>query len=111
MEENKNRDKWVNEILTSADNIKRADASPYIYPKILHRLKKSGEDYSMISIKKAAYGVITVFVLFMLNMFVIFTPFKDKGNTDFESKEGSINSTEEQMIPSQINPYLEILNN
>jgi hypothetical protein len=111
MEANKNRDKWVEDVLSSTENIKRAEASTYIYPKILHRIKNSRNINNMIPFKKAAFGIVTVILLAVLNILVVFTSISDPGSKIHQNTESSLNSSGDQLIPSQVNPYLEILNN
>ncbi len=111
MEQNKNKDKWIEDILSSTKSIKRAEASAYIYPKILHRLKSGDSTYKIIPFKRAAFGFATVVLLVALNIFVVFNSLNDPGNKVIPNNESSIKSSEDQLIPSQINPYLEILNN
>ncbi|NOS84883.1 MAG: hypothetical protein HOP31_07065 [Ignavibacteria bacterium] len=111
MEQNKNRDKWVEDVLSSTENIKRAEASTYIYPKILHRLKSGDSTYNIIPFKRAAFGIVTVVLLAVLNIFIVFTSQNDPGSKVIQNTESSLNSSGDQLIPSQVNPYLEILNN
>lgn len=111
MEQNRNKDKWVEEIISSAESIKRAEAGPYIYPKIIYRIKNSGNSNNMIPFNKAAFGIVTIILLALLNVFAVFTSVNDTGSKMHQKKESSLKSSEDQLIPSQVNPYLEILNN
>lgn len=111
MEQNRNNDKWAEEIISSAESIKRAEAGPYIYPKILHRIKNSGNSNNMIPFKRAAFGIVTVILLALLNIYAVYTSANDPVSKINQNKEGSLKSSEDQLIPSQVNPYLEILNN
>ncbi len=107
MVQNKNKDKWIEEVLNSADKIRKVEASPFIYPKILHRLK-TGRSSNMIPVRRAALGFITIILLAVINLLVIFN--SGTGNsTEKTSVTKTLSST--QFIPSQYNPYLEILNN
>lgn len=107
MKQNQNKDKWIQETLESADNIKRAEASPFIYPKILNRLKDLHKTGSIIPLRRAAIGFVSIILLAIINVFVIF------GSADQpDSDKNKVTKTESssQFIPSQYNPYLEILN-
>ena len=105
MEQSRNKDKWVEEILSSTDGIKRAEAGPYIFPKILHRLKTNNIG-NVIPIRKAAIGFLTVLLLAVLNIFVVLGVNNKTGNVtaNQQNTEGS-----SEFIPSQYNPYLETL--
>lgn len=111
MEQNKNKDKWVEEILSSTENIERAEAGLYIYPKILYRIKDTGREFNFIPFKKAAFGFTTVVLLAVLNIFVVFSSVNNPKNRSTQDTESLFKSTENQLIPSQVNPYLEILDN
>ncbi|MEO8514413.1 MAG: hypothetical protein ABI543_12705 [Ignavibacteria bacterium] len=107
MENNTNKDKWIEEILSSTDNIRRASANPYIFPKILNRIKNISRSNNYVPIKRAAIGFITIILLAIINVFVVFKADKSTVNinTGNTKKENS-----SSFIPSQYNPYYEILN-
>jgi len=111
MEHNRDKDKWVEEIIASAEGIKRAEAGPYIYPKILHRIKNSRNSSNIIPFKRAAFGIVTIILLALLNIFAVFTSVNDTGSKMYQNTKSSLKISEDQLIPSQVNPYLEILNN
>ncbi len=106
MEQNRNKDKWIEEILSSTDGIKRAEAGPYIFPKILHRLKANNTGNNVIPFRKAAIGFLTILLLAVLNVFVIFNA-GDKSTSVNNNVQETKSSAE--FIPSQYNPYLETL--
>lgn len=108
MEHKNNKEKWVEEILESAEKINRIEASPYIYPKILNRLKDQNKTGSVIPYRRAAMGFITVILLAVINLLVIFGSAENTvSDKNYETKKESSS----QFIPSQYNPYLEILTN
>ncbi len=106
MEQNTNKDKWIEEILSSSDSIKRVSAGPYLFPKILSRLKDNKNRYGYIPIKRAAIGFITIVLLAIINVFVVF----NSGNSTMNIRsENTKTESSSQFIPSQYNPYLEII--
>lgn len=107
MYNSKNKEKWIEEILTSTDSINRAKVSPFLFSKILNRIKDASRSNNYIPVKRAVIGFITIILLAVVNVFVVF----NSGNTS--GSERTINTNTEnssQFIPSQYNPYLEILN-
>lgn len=107
MAQNKNKDKWIEEVLNSADKIRKVEVSPFIYPKILHKLKE-GRSSNIIPVRRAVLGFITIILLAVINLLVIFNSVTGK-STEKNSVTKTVSSS--QFIPSQYNPYLEILNN
>ena len=107
MEQKNNKDKWIEEVMESAEKIKRIEASPFIYPKILHRLKNQSNAGRIIPVRRAAIGFITIILLAVINVFVIT---KSGNQTVIEKNTVSKTESSSQFIPSQYNPYLEILN-
>lgn len=107
MKQNLNKDKWIEEVLSSADNIQRAQAGQFIFSKILNRIKENNRSRNIIPIKRAAVGFITILLLGVINLLVIFS----NGNTQVNTKTTQTNpESSTKFIPSQYNPYLEILN-
>lgn len=111
MEQNRDKDKWVEEIISGAESIKRAEAGPYLYPKILHRIRNNRSNTNTISLRRAALGMITVVLLAVLNLFVIFRNAENTQKYPEGYMESRSSSTDIRIIPSQVNPYLEILEN
>lgn len=107
MENNTNKDKWIEEILSSADNIRRASANPYIFPKILNRIKDRSRSNNYVPIKTAAIGFMTIILLAIINVFVVF---KSGNSTVNVNSENTKKENSSSFIPSQYNPYYEILN-
>ena len=104
MEQSRNKDNWIEEVLSSTDGIKRAEAGPYIFPKILHRLKTNNIGRNIIPMRKAAIGFVTIMLLAVLNVFVVLGVSKTGNVTNEKNMESS-----SEFIPSQCNPYLETL--
>jgi hypothetical protein len=98
-----NKDKWIDDTIQSIDGIKQAEASPFLYAKVLNRIKSGGKLSGYIPVKKAALGFLTILILAALNLAVILNLNSTSSSTD--SSSNNIND----FIPSQTNPYLEIL--
>ena len=107
MKQNLNKDRWIEEVLSSADNIQRAQPGQFIFPKILNRIKDKARNNNYIPVKRAAIGLVTILLLGVINLLVIFS----NGNTQVNTKTTQTNpESSTKFIPSQYNPYLEILN-
>jgi len=99
------KEKWLESILASVDGIKKAEPNPYLFTKIKNRLNEKGNSMGYIPVRKAALGFLTIIVLAILNIAVLHDHTSNENNT---RNELNVSSTEE-IIPSQNNPYLEIL--
>lgn len=100
-ENNQNREKWVNETIESISGIKRAEASPFLYAKVLHRLKQ-GQSPAYISARKAFAGIAAIAAVVFLNIFILFGTSGSTVETENIQDSG-------ELVPTQSNPYLEIL--
>lgn len=103
MNENRiNKEEWVNNAIESAGSLKQAEANPFMYAKILSRMKAGEKLNEVIPLKKAALGFLSVLLLIALNYSAIMY--------STESKNSQVQTnTASEVIPSQQNPYLEIL--
>lgn len=98
-----NKEKWINDTIDSIDGIKQAEVSPFLYAKVLNRIKSGGKLSGYIPVKKAALGFLTILILAVLNLAVILNLNSTASTTDITTN--NVND----LIPSQTNPYLEIL--
>lgn len=102
-----NRDKWINDTIESLNGVKQAEASPFLFAKVLHRVKQEATG-GFIPAKRAALGFMTIIILAVINIAVIMNL-----NTTTETVQTGItvtgNTVTNEFIPSQTNPYLEIL--
>ncbi len=98
-----NKEKWINDTIESINGIKQAEASPFLYAKVLNRIKSDGKVIGYIPVKKAALGFLTILILAALNLAVILNLNSTASITDTNT------NTVNDLIPSQTNPYLEIL--
>jgi len=96
---------WVESVLASVDGIKKAEPNPFLLAKIKNRLNEKGKSAGYIPVRKAALGFLTIIVLAVLNITILLNLTSTENNT---GNELNVSSTEE-IIPSQNNPYLEIL--
>lgn len=105
MEQNTNKDKWIEEILSTTGKMQRVEVSPFMFTKILQKISTNSKN--VISFRKAAFGFATVLILAVLNVLIVFNSGGSpvKINTNVKQSESS-----SEFIPSQYNPYLEILN-
>ena len=64
------KDDEINLVLDSLNNIKRAEPSPFLFPKILNRLKNpSAANY--LSPRKIALGLVSIALLGVMNVSVL----------------------------------------
>ncbi len=47
---NMNKEKWINEIMNSLDNVKSAEANPFLYNKILNKIGSGALEYTPIKL-------------------------------------------------------------
>lgn len=98
-----NKDKWINDTIESINGIKRAEASPFLYAKVLNKIKSGNRGSGIIPVRKVALGFLTMLLLAALNIAVTLN--SNSNNTE----SGSNNNVSEELVPSQSNPYLEYL--
>ena len=97
------KEKWINETLESLNGIKKVEPNPFLFPKILSRLKSGEKVPSFIPVRKIAFGFLSLALLAVLNVSIWFM----NGNGSQQSQVTE--TTASELIPSQTNPYLEIL--
>lgn len=97
------KEKWINETLNSTDGIKRAEPNPFLFPKIINRIKKGEVSSAFIPRKKAILVFTSILILAVLNMGTIL--YKNSQVTYPITTE----SVTTEYIPSQKNAYLEYL--
>lgn len=101
------KDHKIERIIGSAEKLKKAEASPFLFTRIKSRIGEKQQIRNLIPVPKAALGLFTLLLLAVLNFYVIFNPSSEKR---VSQKENSSNAVTESVIPTQSNPYLEILN-
>jgi hypothetical protein len=103
-----NNDKRIEEIISLAGKIKRAEANPYLFTRIRNSLKNNGSKKAYLPLPKAALGFLSIFILVLFNLFVIVSSGSSEKNND--NNFINSNNTSETLVPSQTNQYHEILN-
>ncbi|MCC7159569.1 MAG: hypothetical protein IT281_08530, partial [Ignavibacteria bacterium] len=98
----KNKEEWVNDTIESAGFLNRAEANPFMYSKILSRIKSGEKLKEIIPLRKAAFAFLSILLLIALNYSTIMYSIVPK-NSSIQTNTAS------EVIPSQQNPYLEIL--
>lgn len=107
MKETKYTDRKIEDIIESAGKLKQAEVSPFIFTRIKSRLGEKTHTRVYLPLPKAALGLFTLLLLALINFYVVFSPAAENKH----SKEVTIGSTVSgSVIPTQSNPYLEILN-
>jgi len=97
------KEKWINETLESINGIKKAEPNPFLFSKILSRIKSGDKTTAFIPVRKIAFGLASMVLLAFINIAVLFYP------TSSQQTIESGNTSASSFIPSQSNPYLEIL--
>lgn len=85
-----NKEKWINEVMNSLDDVKSAEANPFLYNKILNKIDSGEVEYApkkLIWLAAASFALLVV-----LNFQAI-----------KKSASGSNNRTEVQEIASAYN--------
>jgi len=85
---NMNKEKWINEIMNSLDNVKSAEANPFLYNKILNKIGSGALEYTPIKLvwlAAASFALLAVL------------------NFQAMKKTGSTNRTEIQEIANVYN--------
>lgn len=68
------KDKWVEEVLGSSKNLKRAEASPFLLTRVKEKLKEGTEPMrNIIPVKQAWIYVLTFAVLLIFNLDLMLT--------------------------------------
>jgi len=94
--------KWIKDTLNSIDGIKCAEPNPFLFPKILNRLKNGERPAAFIPRKKAILIYTSIIILAVLNLGAIL--YKNLQTTCITTAEKSVT----EYIPSNQNSYLEI---
>lgn len=97
----------IEKIIGSAEKLKKAEASPFLFTRIKSRISENQQIKKLVPVPKAALGLFTLLLLAVLNFYVIFNPSSEKR---ISQKEKNSSQVSETVIPTQSNPYLEILN-
>jgi hypothetical protein len=98
------KQQWIDDTLKSIEGIKRASPEPFLFPKILNRLKSASQPVRVAK-SKLALAFSALLILIGLNIAAVLT--KDGA----PSSQSSDRQTNTELIPTQSNPYLEILIN
>ena len=107
MSKEESKDQKIEDIISSAEKLKRVEVNPFLFTRIKSRLGEKRQIITLIPVPKAALGLFTLLLLAVLNFYVIFNPSSEKR----VSQNGDNSSpVTESVIPTQSNPYLEILN-
>ncbi len=97
----------IEKIISSAEKLKKAEASPFLFTRIKSRIGEKQQIRHLIPVPKAALGLFTLLLLAVLNFYVIFNPSSEKR---VSQKDNNSSPVTESVIPTLSNPYLEILN-
>jgi len=96
------KEKWINDTLNSIDGMNRAEPNPFLFPKILNKIKIDDKAASFIPRKRAILIFTSIIILAVLNLGTIL--YKNSQTTYIFTTETSIT----EYIPSNQNSYLEI---
>jgi hypothetical protein len=66
---NMNKEKWINEVMNSLDGVKPAGANPFLYDRILGRIRNAEAAYA--SPKLVWLAAASLALLIALNVFII----------------------------------------
>lgn len=101
------KDKIIEELVELPNGVKRAEANPFLITRIHQKIKEPASNYRIISLPKAAAGFAALLLLAAFNLGLLTA---SDNSTSVQKNQPDATSTGET-IPSQVNPYLEFLNN
>lgn len=107
MSKEESKDQKTEDIISSAEKLKRVEVNPFLFTRIKSRLGEKRQIITLIPVPKAALGLFTLLLLSVLNFYVIFNLSSEKRVSQKYTNNSSVT---ESVIPTQSNPYLEILN-
>ncbi len=87
MNENKHTQSRVDAILNSTDGIKRAEANPFLYTRIMSKLGEERSVWAVISgfVTRPAVVLSTLCLVIVLNVFVVVNSKEDKATAQTNS--------------------------
>ena len=107
MSKEESKDQKTEDIISSAEKLKRVEVNPFLFTRIKSRLGEKRQIITLIPVPKAALGLFTLLLLAALNFYVVMNPSTERKVSQKEKNSGTVT---ESVIPTQLNPYLEILN-
>jgi len=106
MSKEKSKDQKIENIIGSAEKLKRVEVNPFLFTRIKSRLGEKRQIITLIPVPKAVLGLFTLLLLAVLNFYVMLSPISEKRVSQKYTNKSSVTET---VIPTQSNPYLEIL--
>ena len=95
------KDKWINDVLGSLDNIQRAEPSPFLFAKIQNRL--AGESATVYLPARTAWFTVASFALLLLLNWRIISRQSAPINADATDLNTVVSDM--QLYPSTNQPY------
>lgn len=78
----KSKDRWINDVLESADGMQRATANPFLYTRIMARIQEANSSWEKTArlISRPSFAFATVLLILVINVWVAFQ--HQQGNRD-----------------------------
>ncbi|CAN5402151.1 hypothetical protein BH10BAC1_BH10BAC1_01960 [soil metagenome] len=77
-----NKEKWINEVMNSLDDVKSAEANPFLYNKILSKISSGNVEYT--SMKLVWLAAASFALLVLLNFSIVKSKNSASKNTSTE---------------------------
>lgn len=106
------KDKIIEELIELKGGVKRAEANPFLITRINQKIIGVKNNTGYLSFPKVAAGFSALIILAVLNFGIL-----TSGSSNSIEKTSTLNKTGQttvsagETIPSQVNPYLEFINN
>ena len=71
MNDNMNKEQWVNAVIGSTNGMKQAEANPYLYQKVLHKLKEQNQPVEVLPGFVVRRWAIAATVVMILNVLTV----------------------------------------
>ena len=89
MSKEKTKDQKIENIIGSAEKLKKAEVSPFLFTRIKSRIGEKQQIKKLIPVPKAALGLFTLLLLAALNFYVVMNPSTERKVSQNEKNSGT----------------------
>jgi len=91
-------EKRINEVINSLDGIRRAEASPFLYTRIMNKAEATAKEYTPLRLVWLAAASFAVLVFLNLTAIKSITKTESAGKSDLQSVASAYNLMNENSI-------------